>query len=313
MISPKELGALLLETVWKWSDDKIPQLGAALAFYTAVSIAPLMILLLRLASVLFGAEAARGEVQVQIRSLVGVHGARAIEEIIAGGSTASEGPLATFFGIALLLFGASGVFAQLQDSLNTIWQVRTKPGRGIFEILRDRCFSFVMVLGVAFLLLVSLVVSTLLTFAGNALHAMPDSLPVPVHVLNSAISFVVITLLFAAMYKWVPDVKIAWRDVWLGAILTSGLFTFGKYVIGLYFGYSALSSVYGVAGSFVVVLIWVYYSAQILYFGAEFTQVYRHHYGKRIVPKENAEALRDAQMEPVPLVVDSDSGGQPKP
>jgi membrane protein len=282
--------SLLTQTLWKWSDDKVPQLGAALSFYTAVSIAPLMVLLLRLASILFGAEAARGEVQLQLRSLVGIHGARAIEEIIAGGSQSSEGPIATVFGIAVLLFGASGVFAQLQDSLNTIWKVRTKPGRGIVDILRDRFFSFVMVLGVAFLLLVSLVVNALLALASRAFYSSEASY-FPIQLWNSIISFVVITLLFAAMYKWVPDARIAWSDVWLGALMTSGLFSFGKYLIGLYFGYGALGSVYGVAGSFVVILIWVYYSAQILYFGAELTEVYASQYAKRIIPKDNAEPL----------------------
>ena len=194
-----------------------------------------------------------------------------------------------------MLLGASGVFGQLQDSLNTIWEVQPKPGRGFFGMLRDRFFSFAMVLGVAFLLLVSLVISAGLAAVGKIFGGMPESAQFVAQGLNFGVSFIVLTLLFAAMYKWVPDVKIDWRDVWLGAAVTALLFSIGKFAIGLYLGHSAMASSYGVAGSFVVLLVWVYYSTQILFFGAEITQVYANQFGNRIVPTDNAEPVPAAQ------------------
>jgi membrane protein len=283
--------AILKQTFAEWTEDKVPQLGAALAFYTALSIAPLLVISLAVAGMVFGKDAARGEIQQQLGSLVGSEGGKAIQQMIANADKPAEGTVATVLSVIILISGASGVFGQLQQSLNTIWEVQPKPGRGLIGMIRDRFFSAAMVFGVAFLLLVSLLLSAALTSLATVLKALPDSLYWLTETIHFAISFGVITLLFAMMYKYLPDVKIAWRDVWLGAVITAALFTLGKFAIGLYLGHSSMASSYGVAGSFVVLLVWVYYSSQILFLGAEFTQVYANRYGSRIVPSENAEPL----------------------
>ncbi len=285
---------LLKQTVSEWMEDKVPQLGAALAFYTALSIAPLLVISLGVAASVFGDEAARGEIQQQMQSLVGDEGAKAIEGMIANANKPTEGVVATSLSIVILLVGASGVFGQLQQSLNTIWEVQSKPGRGIMGAIRDRFLSFAMVFGIAFLLLVSLLLSAGLASLALVFDRLPESLYWLSEALHFGISFGIITLLFAMMFKFLPDVKIAWRDVWLGALITAALFTIGKFAIGLYLGHSSMASSYGVAGSFVVLLVWVYYSAQIVFFGAELTQVYANRYGSRIVPTENAEPLTES-------------------
>jgi membrane protein len=283
--------SMLKQTFAEWTEDKVPQLGAALAFYTALSIAPLLVISLAVAGMVFGKDAARGEIQQQLGSLVGSEGGKAIQQMIANADKPAEGTVATVLSVIILISGASGVFGQLQQSLNTIWEVQPKPGRGLIGMIRDRFFSAAMVFGVAFLLLVSLLLSAALTSLATVLKALPDSLYWLTETIHFAVSFGVITLLFAMMYKYLPDVKIAWRDVWLGAVITAALFTLGKFAIGLYLGHSSMASSYGVAGSFVVLLVWVYYSSQILFLGAEFTQVYANRYGSRIVPSENAEPL----------------------
>lgn len=293
MTSPHDYWPLLKQTVSEWTEDKVPRLGASLAFYTALSIAPLLVISLRAASLVFGDEAGRGELESQFQALIGDEGAKAVQAMIAGGDRPTEGTVATLLGAGMLVFGASGVFVQLQDCLNTIWEVRPKPGRGFLGIVRDRVFSFAMVLGVAFLLLVSLAVTTALAALGAVFDNLPAGLQFVGVAVNFGVSLAVVTVLFALMFKYVPDVKVAWRDVWLGALLTAVLFTLGKLGIGLYLGRGTLASAYGVAGSFVVLLVWVYYSAQILFFGAEFTQVYANRFGSRIVPAENAEPVTE--------------------
>jgi membrane protein len=284
-----KIGSMLRQTVFAWIDDKAPQLGAALAFYTALSIAPLLVISLGIAALVFGQEAARGGVQDQMQFLVGDQGAKAIDEMISNANNTGKGVVATGLSLVILLVGASGVFGQLQQSLNAIWKVQPKGGRGIVGIIRDRFLSFVMVLGSAFLLLVSLLLSAALASLENVTSSLPASMLWTSQLLHIGVSFVVITLLFAMMYKYLPDAKIAWQDVWLGATITAVLFTVGKFAIGLYLGHSSMASSYGVAGSFVVLLVWVYYSAQILFLGAEFTQVHASERGRRIVPAENAE------------------------
>lgn len=285
--------SMVKQTFSEWNEDKVPQLGAALAFYTALSIAPLLVISLAIAGMVFGEEAARGQIQQQMGSLVGEQGGKAIQQMITSASKPSEGILATVLSTVILIIGASGVFGQMQQSLNTIWEVQPKPGRGILGMIRDRFLSVAMVFGVAFLLLVSLLLSAALTSMATLLNRLPESLYWLSEVIHFGVTFVVITMLFAMMYKYLPDVKIAWRDVWLGAIITSALFTVGKFAIGLYLGHSSMASSYGVAGSFVVLLVWVYYSSQILFFGAEFTKVYADCYGSRIVPSENAEPVTE--------------------
>ena len=285
--------SLLKQTFAEWTEDKVPQLGAALAFYTALSIAPLLVISLAIAAMIFGEDAARGEIQHQMQSMVGDEGAKAIEEMIASANKPTTGTVATVLSVITLLFGASGVFGQLQQSLNTIWEVQPKPGRGIMGMIRDRFLSFAMVFGIAFLLLVSLIISAAMASLATVMDRLPDSLHWLSQAVHFGISFAVITLLFAMMFKYLPDVKIAWSDVWLGAGITAALFTIGKFAIGLYLGHSSMASSYGVAGSFVVLLVWVYYSAQILFFGAEFTQVYANQFGSRIIPSENAEPVTE--------------------
>jgi membrane protein len=281
--------ALIKQTFSDWSEDKAPELGAALAFYTALSIAPLLVIMLAVAALAFHGDSAAAQTRflAEMKSMVGDEGANALKDMLDSAQKPKEGTIATVLSGIVLLFGASGVFGQLQSSMNTIWEVKPKPNRGVWGMIRDRFLSFAMVLGIAFLLLVSLVLSAAVSALGEMIR-LPESMAWLAQALNFAVSLLVITLLFAMMFKLLPDVKIAWRDVWLGAAITAVLFTLGKFAIGLYLGQSAMSSSYGVAGSFVVLLVWVYYSAQIFFFGAEFTQVYANSYGAKIVPAENA-------------------------
>lgn len=287
--------SLLRQTFQEWNDDKVPRLGAALAFYTALSLAPLLLIVLQVATAAFGEEAARGELTDQMRSLVGSQGAKALESMIAGGRNEPGGFFVTLFGVATLLFGASGVFSQLQDSLNTIFEVRAKPGLGVWRIVRSRFLSFSMVLAIAFLLLTSLVVSAIITALGTTLNILPGAWYVIGQGIDLLASTALITVLFATMFKYLPDVRLDWRHVWHGAALTAVFFTVGKVAIGFYLGHSALASSYGVAGSFVVLLVWVYYAAQIFFFGAEFTQVYAKRFSAKLEPSANAEPVTTAE------------------
>ena len=292
-MDPKAVWGLVKAAVSEWTEDKVPRLGAALAFYSVLSLAPLLLIAIAIAGLVFGAEAAQGQLVGQIRSLVGTEGGRAIEAMLANAPKHGAGVVATVVGLATLLYGASGVFGQLQDALNTIWEVEPKPGRGLWGFVRDRFLSFTMVLGTGFLLLVSLVLSTALAAAGKYLGGfLPDWAPA-LQALDLAVTFAVITLLFAMIFKYLPDVEIAWGDVWLGGVSTAALFLVGKFAIGLYLGRSGIGSAYGAAGSFVVLLVWINYSAQILFFGAEFTQVYAKRHGSRITPARGAEPVTE--------------------
>ena len=285
-----EIWTILKQTANDWMDDKAPRLGAALAFYSVLSLAPLLVIILAIAGAFFGEEAARGEIVDQFRGMVGVRGAEAIEDLIVHSQHREDGILAATLGAITLLFGASGVFGELQDSLNTIWDVKPKPGRGIANMLRERFLSFAMVLGTAFLLIVSLVINATLAGAAKYMSGFLDGYDGIWSLAETAVSFGIITVLFALIFKMVPDVQIGWKDTWLGATVTALLFTLGKTVLGLYLGRSGIASTYGAAGSLVVLVIWIYYSAQILYFGAELTQAWTHHFRKRVPPTENAES-----------------------
>lgn len=291
----KTLFSLLKETFDEWNEDKAPRLAAALAYYTAFSIAPLLIVAIAIAGLFFGEEAVRGQVSQQISGAVGTQAAGAIEEMLVNFNQPQAGTLAAVIGVITLLLGAAGLFGQLQDALNTIWEVAPKPGGGILLMLRQRFISFTMVLGIGFLLLVSLVISAGVTLAGNLVARFLPEQELVLQLVNLLLSFGIITLLFALIYKILPDVEIAWRDVWLGAAVTSLLFNVGKFLIGLYLGSSTVGSAYGAAGSFVVLLIWVNYSAQILLFGAEFTQVFARRFGSKIQPSANAVALSESE------------------
>jgi len=285
----KDVVTLLKETVAEWSEDKVPLWAAALAYYTIFSLAPLLLIAITIAGLAFGEEAARGEIVGQIRGLVGQEGAEAIQGMIQNVNRPnSGGTLATIIGVVTLLFGASGVFGQLQDALNTIWGVKPKPGRGIASFIQTRFLSFAMVLVIGFLLLVSLVLSAALAAITTFFsHFLPTFVALG-QLLNFVLSFGFITLLFAAIYKFLPDVNVAWKDLWIGAATTSLLFNIGKFLIGLYLGNSGASSAYGAAGSLVILLLWVFYSAQIILFGAEFTQVFAKHRGSEITPSDHA-------------------------
>lgn len=289
----KNIWSLLKETFSDWNEDKAPRLAAALAYYTLFSIAPLLVIVIAITGLVFGHEAVQGQVQNQIQGLVGRESAGAIQSMIQGASRPRTSIIATIIGVVTLLFGAAGLFGQLQDALNTIWEVQPKPGRGALAVIKDRFMSFTMILGVAFMLLVSLVVSAALAAMGQFFGGLMPGMEFMWQVVNFVVSFGVITLLFAMIFKVLPDVKVAWSDVWIGAAATALLFTIGKFLIGLYLGKSAIGSTYGAAGSLIIILIWVYYSAQLLFLGAEFTQVYAKRYGSRIEPAENAVPLTE--------------------
>ncbi len=281
--------SLLKETWNEWNKDGASTLAASLAYYTIFSVAPLLIIAIAIAGSIFGEDAARGQIVTQIQGLVGKDGAEVIETAIKNSRQPEANSLASLISIVILLFGASGVFAQLQDALNTIWNVKVKPQKGVVNFIRKRLLSFSAVLGIGFLLLVSLVVSASLAALTNYLGGFIGNMSILAILVNFAISFGVITLLFAFMFKYLPDVKITWNDVAIGAVITALLFNIGKFLLGLYLGTGSFGSTYGAAGSLVIVLIWVYYSAQILFFGAEFTQVYASRYGSQIVPNKYAE------------------------
>ena len=291
-MKPKEVFSLLKTTFFEWLDDQAPTLGAALAYYTVFSLAPLLIITIAIAGLVFGAEAAQGQIFDQLRGLLGAASGKAMQEIVQSASAEPKtGVVATVIGFVTLLFGASGVFGQLQASLNIIWGVQPKPGRGIVGIIRDRSLSFGFILVVGFLLLVSLLLTAAIAFVGKQFGTMVPGMEAVIQLLNSILSLAVITLLFAMMFKILPDANIAWRDVWTGAFITALLFTIGKFALGLYLGRSGVASSYGAAGSLIVLLLWVYYSSQILFFGAEFTQVYANRFGSHVTPSSNAIAV----------------------
>jgi membrane protein len=280
--NPKALWNLLKDTAAKWSQDQAPRLGAALAYYATFSLAPLLVITVAISGLVLGRKAATDQIIAGIQGLVGEDSATTIQVMIAKSNQPATGIITSLFGLAALLFGASGVFGELQQSLNAIWEIKRKPKRGLLATIKDKFFSFGMVLSTGFLLLLSLVISAGLAAVRNNVTGLMPGWDVIPQIMNFIISIAVITVLFALIFKYVPEAKIAWADVWIGAALTALLFTIGKALIGLYIGYSSLSSTYGAAASLVVILLWVYYSAQILFFGAEFTRVYAKTYGSCI-------------------------------
>jgi membrane protein len=267
----KALVRLFKQTFSEWSNDKAPRLGAALAYYSVFSIGPLVLLVVGVASLIFGADAAQGKVVDEIRGSMGDSAAKAIQDMLAEGKHTGAGIGATIIGIVVLLFGAAGVFGQLQDALNTIWKVAPKPGRGLWGIIHDRFLSLTMVLGTGFLLLISLLLTTAISAIGEAVSGGAEG--IVWQIANQVATFLIVTLLFAMIFRLLPDAKVAWRDVWIGAVLTAILFTLGKFLLGLYLGRAGATSGFGAAGALVLILLWVYYSSQLLLFGAEFTAV----------------------------------------
>ena len=288
-MTPDRLRAVLKQTFAGWWNDNVPRMGAALAYYTLFALAPILIVVIAVGGMAFGPAAVRGEIVAQIQDLVGPDGAQAVQSILESAANSHWSIPATIIGVITFFLGATGAFLELQDNLNAIWRVKPRSrGNFLRDLLTQRIISFGLVLGFAFLLLTSLVVSAAL----SAVHTYVGSVFPGVAALWRAgyvvMSLGVITLLFGMIYKVLPDVKLTWADVWVGALVTAGLFTIGKYLIGLYLGTSSLSSTYGAAGSVIVVLVWVYYSSQIVLFGAEFTRAWVERFGPRPPPVEFA-------------------------
>jgi membrane protein len=281
MLDAKSLWSLTKESASQWSDDFAPSMGAALAYYTIFSIAPLIIIAIAVAGFFFGADAARGEIFAQIRGLVGDQGAAAIEAAVKSANQTGGGTFAAIAGVVTLLIGATSVFGELQSDLDRIWDSPKPEKSGIWGMLRGRLLSFGMVLGIGFLLLVSLVLSAALSALGHFWNGWFPGWEVLLQGINFVIGFLVVTGLFGMIYKFLPRCDIGWTDVWIGAAVTSLLFSIGKLLIGLYLGKSSVASSFGAAGSLVIVLLWVYYSAQIFLLGAEFTRTYSYRHGSR--------------------------------
>jgi len=281
IITPAALWWVMKHALTGWWNDNVPRLGASLAYYTLFALAPILLIATAIAGLVFGAEAVRGEIVGQIQGLVGKEGAQAVQAMLEGAAKPSSSKLATAIGLLTFFLGSTGAFLELQTALNGIWRVKAKPSAGIRQLLLPRLISFGLVVAVGFLLLVSLLVSAALAaldrYMGNAFPALAAIWQAA----NVLVSFGVITLLFALVYKVLPDVELRWRDVWIGGLVTAGLFSIGKFLIGLYLGRSTLASSYGAAGSVIVLLLWVYYSAQVVLLGAEFTRCYVEKFGGR--------------------------------
>lgn len=267
----------------KFWEDRGPRLGAAMAYYTALSLSPLLLVVVAIAGLAFGEGAARGEIVEQFRDTIGPEAAAFVEQLVAKSASQAGGIAAAVIAGAVLLFGATAVFSELQGALNTVWKMPgRKPSGGILSVVRERLLSFALVCGTAFLLLVSLVVTAVLAGVNREVTGWLPGMDALAQVVNFLFNFVLTAALFAMIFKWLPEVRLAWRDVWVGAVATALLFSIGRYLIGLYLGQAAIGSTYGAAGAFVVLLVWVYYSTQILMFGAELTFVYAQRYGSGV-------------------------------
>ncbi|MFD2255677.1 YihY/virulence factor BrkB family protein [Luteolibacter algae] len=282
---------LLKETFKEFQKDNAMRLSAALAYYSVFSLAPLLIISISIAGAIFGEDAARGAIEFQLTDAIGQESARAVQEMIQNAHQDDKGIFMTIIGVLILLVSASGVFAQLKDAMNTVWDLKVKPGTGVKVMVKSRLLALSMVLVIGFLLLISLILSTvtatLISWVGKAL-------PIPGFVFQTVsllVSVGMVTVLFAMIFKILPDADVQWRDVWSGAFLTAVLFSIGKMVLALYLGRQEAASTYGAAGALILLLSWVYYSANILLLGAEFTQVYARRRGRRIEPTSVAVRL----------------------
>jgi membrane protein len=280
----------------QYSEDRIAVFAAALAYYTAFALAPFLIICTSVVGLVYSHDAAQGQIMEQIRSIMGKDSADLIQTMIVNASKPTSGITAQLVSIVLLILATSGVFGQIQMGLNYIWGVEPKPGRGIWGIIKDRFLSFTIVLGVAFLLLVSLILSVVITITSDYLSLLLPGGELIAWSLNFAISLTVVTLLFALIFKILPDVELSWRDVIWGAFWTAVLFTIGKTLLGLYLGQSDVANAFGPAGSLIVILIWVYYSSQILFIGAELTKMHVTKHGKKVKPDVDAYLKEDKQQ-----------------
>lgn len=275
-------------TFGEWSDARASRLGAALSYYTVFSLAPVLLVITAVAGLFLGAEAAQGRLTHELDALLGPQAGAVVQTMLAKASERKGGIIATVVGLVTLLAGATGVMLELQSALNTVWHVTPKPGRGIKGVLKDRTIGLALLISLGFLLIVSLVASAALGAFGHLIDRYMPGAVVLGHVLNLAFSMAMIAGFFALLLKVLPDAEVAWRDVWIGAIVTSLLFHIGKVGIGLYLGHASVSSAFGAAGSLAVLLIWVYYSSQIVLFGAAFTRVYAERFGSHVAPDKDA-------------------------
>jgi len=286
MISPKELWSLVKESVDAWLEDRAASMGAALAYYTAFSIAPLLIIAIAVAGLVFGRDAAQASVVAQLQGLLGDAGGAAVEDLLKSTADFGSSLFAMVIGVSALVVGATTAFVELQDDLDRIWKAEPRAGSGIWNLIRSRLLSFGMVLFIGFLLAVSLVLSAAVAALGNSMFSGMELL---LHIITVLVSFAIITVLFAMIYKVLPNVNIAWENVWIGAAITALLFEIGKVLIGLYIGKSSVASSFGAAGPFVVLMLWIYYSTQTFLLGAEFTFAYTHR-GQPIAREQEKEA-----------------------
>jgi len=294
----KEIGKVIIQSFKKFAEDKIPKYSASLAYTTVFSFGPLLIVIIFLCSIFFGQEATQGRIYAQMQQFVGHDAAEQLQTIIKNASLSGKGPAAAVIGIITLLFGATAVFAEIQDSINTIWGLKAKPKKGLWKIIRNRFLSFSVVVSLGFLLLVSLAISTIIEGLSDKLKdSFPDAAVIIFYILDLVISFLVITALFAVIFKVLPDAKTKWKDIVPGAVASGILFMIGKFAISFYIGKSHVGTTYGAAGSLVVLLLWVYYSAIILYLGAEFAKAWISHNGFSIRPNDYAVAIKKVEVE----------------
>lgn len=285
-MNPKAIFGLFRDSFKEWNEDKAPRLGAALAYYTVFSLGPFLLIVIAIASIVF--RDARQQIVGTIGSVVGSGAQELINTTIDNTNKGGSNVIATVIGLITLLLGAGGVFGQLKDALNTIWEVAPKPGQGIVAVIKERFLSFTMLLGTGFLLLVSLVVSAGIAALGAFLKSVLPGGDLFAQAVNFLITLGVITLMFGLLFKFLPDIKIAWSNVWIGSAVSAILFVIGQFALAFYLGSGTVGTSFGAASTFVIVLVWIYYSAQIFLFGAEFTQVYTKDYGSKVVPAENA-------------------------
>jgi membrane protein len=296
----KSFAGLLKETFTKWNERDPFASSTTIAYYAIFSLPGLLVIIINLAGYFFGTEAVTNQITTQIGGMIGGDTAKDVQTIIAKASESKGSTLATILGVATLIFGATGVFYQLQKILNNIWEVKPKPKQKILKLIKDRIFSFGLILVVGFLLLVSLVVSAALSALSDWVSgSFSDSLSIVFKILDILVSLGVITLLFAAIYKFLPDAKVKWRNVWVGSLLTAVLFVVAKFALGFYFGKSNPGSAYGAAGSIILIMLWVSYAGLILLYGAEFTKIYADAHGEAIEPSEAAEHIQQPMVNPM--------------
>ena len=294
----KGIGKVIIQSFKSFGEDKIPKFSAALAYTTIFSLGPLLVVIIFLCSIFFGQEATQGRIYGQMQQFVGQDAALQLQTIIQNASLSGKGTMAAIIGIITLLFGATAVFAEIQDSINTIWGLKAKPKKGLWKMVRNRFLSFSVIVSLGFLMLVSLAIATVIEALNDKLKAsLPDVTVVIFYILNVLISFIVTTALFAVIFKVLPDAKTKWKDILPGAIASGVLFMIGKFAISFYIGSRHIGTTYGAAGSLVILILWIYYSAIILYLGAEFARAWSSNKGSSIQPNDYAVALKKVEVE----------------